>query len=301
MTYEAIALGFDDKAIARVVRSGEWHRLRRGAYCSGVVWRASNDTERRMLVAEAVYRSSRVPALLSHTSALDRLGVAFWDLEGPVHLTRPDGRAGRREAGVAQHRGAVFAPDVTVRDGFWLTDGTRTGLDVTTIADTEHSLVVINELIRAGETSAPLLRQRLQTMTHWPETLHTDLVLRLADGRCESIGESRTTYLCWKQQLPSPIPQFEIRDRTGRVVARVDFAWPEYGVFMEFDGRIKYERLLREGETAADTVLREKRREELVCGLTGWRCIRITWADLYHPERTAARIRAALAGQPWAA
>jgi hypothetical protein len=39
----------------------------------------------------------------------------------------------------------------------------------------------------------------------------------------------------------------------------------------------------------------------MICGLTGWRCIRITWADLLNPGRTAARIRAVLAGEPWAA
>lgn len=300
MTFEALALGYDDKSIARMVRSGDWHRLRHGAYCAGSLWRDSDDRVRRMLVAEAVYRSSRVPVLLSHTSALDLLDVPFWELDGPVHLTRPDGRAGRREAGVAQHRGAVFAPDATRRNGFWVTDGTRTGLDVTTIADVEHSLVVINALLNTGATTLPLLRQRLGTMVHWPETLHTDLVLRLADARCESIGESRTWFMCWQQQLPMPVPQYEIHDRHGRVVARLDFAWPEHGVFMEFDGRVKYERFLRQGEKSADAVVREKRREELVCGLTGWRCIRINWADLHAPERTAARIRSALSGQPWA-
>jgi hypothetical protein len=41
--------------------------------------------------------------------------------------------------------------------------------------------------------------------------------------------------------------------------------------------------------------MREKRREDRIRELTGWRCIRITWADLFHPERTAARIRAMLA------
>lgn len=75
------------------------------------------------------------------------------------------------------------------------------------------------------------------------------------------------------------------------MIARVDFAWPELGVFMEFDGRVKYEKFLREGESVTDAVLREKRREQLICELTGWRCIRIVWADLYTPELTAARIR----------
>lgn len=40
-----------------------------------------------------------------------------------------------------------------------------------------------------------------------------------------------------------------------------------------------------------DCVLREKQRESRICELTGWRCIRIVWADLYKPADTAARIR----------
>jgi hypothetical protein len=43
-------------------------------------------------------------------------------------------------------------------------------------------------------------------------------------------------------------------------------------------------------------VLREKRREDRVRELTGWRCIRVTWADLENPARLVARIRAALLG-----
>jgi len=117
--------------------------------------------------------------------------------------------------------------------------------------------------------------------------------LKVADGRCESVGEHRTLYLTWRQGLPAPIPQYEVfHPDTGELVAVVDFAWPELGLFLEFDGKIKYQKLLKEGESPSDVVIREKRREELVCRLTGWRCIRIVWADLYRPERTAADIRA---------
>ena len=113
-------------------------------------------------------------------------------------------------------------------------------------------------------------------------------------GRCESIGEARTLCLIYRQALPKPEVQYEIRDEWGRVVARVDFAWPELGVFLEFDGKVKYQELLKDGESPTDVVLREKKREELICRLTGWRCIRITWADLYRPEHTAADIRKVL-------
>jgi hypothetical protein len=75
-------------------------------------------------------------------------------------------------------------------------------------------------------------------------------------------------------------------------------AWPELKVFLEFDGKEKYLKFRREGESVVDAVLREKKREERICRLTGWRCIRITWADLYRPAETIADIRSVLAGGP---
>jgi hypothetical protein len=68
-------------------------------------------------------------------------------------------------------------------------------------------------------------------------------------------------------------------------------------VFLEIDGRLKYEHFRREGETLEQFLMREKRREELICQLTGWICIRLTWADLEHPVRTARRIRRVLEGR----
>ncbi|HEX2771983.1 MAG TPA: hypothetical protein VHN18_06080, partial [Micromonosporaceae bacterium] len=68
-------------------------------------------------------------------------------------------------------------------------------------------------------------------------------------------------------------------------------AWRELGVFVEFDGREKYARFRRKNESLEEFLMREKRREERICLLTGWVCIRITWADLERPAATARRIR----------
>ena len=135
------------------------------------------------------------------------------------------------------------------------------------------------------------LAERYLAMDQWPNTLNTDLVLRLADPRIESLGETRSFYLFFRHSLPMPEAQYEIKDERGVVVARVDFAWPELGVFLEFDGKVKYEKYLKPGERASDVVIREKKREDLIRRLTGWRCIRLTWSDLAHPERTASMIR----------
>jgi hypothetical protein len=175
-----------------------------------------------------------------------------------------------------------------------VTSATRTAIDITTVADTERSLAVVNHLLHEEYTTLEEVRGRYSSMERHPFTLHTDLVLRLADPRIESVGESRTFFLCWSQGLPVPEPQVIVPDHGRGEVFRLDFAWPERGVWLEFDGKEKYVKHLREGETVADAVLREKRREDRVRELTGWRCIRITWADLFFPERTAARIRALL-------
>ena len=72
-------------------------------------------------------------------------------------------------------------------------------------------------------------------------------------------------------------------------MARVDFAWPELGVFVEFDGKVKYEALLKPGRVSRRMwSIREKRREERIVELTGWTCIRVTWSDLENPEALLA-------------
>ena len=74
-----------------------------------------------------------------------------------VHVTRLDGRAGRREAGVAQHSGELLAGDIGEIDGMPDTSATRSALDLTTITDIEHWLPVIDHLLhtRRRQTSRP--------------------------------------------------------------------------------------------------------------------------------------------------
>lgn len=301
MTYELISAGYDDRAITRMVKSGALHRIRHGAYTFGELWSELNAVERRKLLAHATLRCARSPAVLAGPSAADAYGVPVWDMGDHTHLARLDQMANRRKTRKVQHRGSLLVEDLTVRDGLPLTSGTRTALDMIALTDIPHALVTVNGLLCAGETTPELLARRAEGMRHDPFTADTSIVLDLADGRCESAGESLFLHFCWARGLPMPVPQLEIRDGRGRLAGRVDFAWPELGVYLEFDGRMKYDELLRPGETAADAVMREKRREQLISSITGWRCIRITWAELFDPERLAARIRAAIARQPWVA
>jgi hypothetical protein len=289
---EAEALGYHDHAIAKAVSSREWIRVRRGAYVLAPIYSALDLSGRYDLLCRAAVRQATTPVVLSHTSALAQWGCPLWDARlTEVHLTRPDGRTQRREAHIRPHRGILADGDVVERNGLSVTSAVRAALEYTTTTDVEHSLVEVDDLLHRKMVELSALRARYASMAQWPGTLITDLVLRLADGRSESVGETRARYLVWSQGLPAPEVNYAILDENGREVARVDLAWPKLGLFLEFDGKVKYERLLKEGENASDVVFREKQREDMICRLTGWRCIRIVWANLYTPEVTAARIR----------
>jgi len=298
---DALKCGWDDRALASAVRKGALTRLRRGAYAPTAGWAALSSEGRHRALGRVVLRAARCQSVLSHFSAAGEYDAPMWDVDlETVHLSRTDDKAGRNEAGVCQHHGWLGAEDVTRRNGVWVTTGTRTALDITTVTDTERALVVVDGLLRIGETTPALLARRLEQMTYWPHSLASDLVVRLADGRCQSAGESRTLYACWIQHLPRPEPQYEIW-RQGRLVAQLDFAWPELGVWLEFDGKAKYTEHLRPGEEPADAVVREKKREDLIRRITGWVCVRITWADLYDPAAIARKVREAFATRARAA
>ena len=295
---ELVAEGIHDAAIARLVADGTFHRLRHGAYVLGDAWRSCDEVGQHGLLARAVIKQTRTAVVLSHLSALGEWDVPLWDTAlDDVHITRLDQKPGRRrEAGVQQHLGALRVQDVVDLNGLRVTAATRSAMDSLSVYDVEHGVTTISDLLHRKLTSPAELEECRRFMQHWPDTLNHRLVLALSDGRFESVGEARTFYLCWRQGVPRPEPQFVVEDGRGLEVARVDCAWPELKVFLEFDGKTKYVKFLKPGESVTDVVLREKHREELVCEVTGWRCIRLVWADLYRPERTAARIRALFSG-----
>jgi very-short-patch-repair endonuclease len=289
---EANGLGYRDDTIKRLVSAGVWHRVRRGAYVFGETWREADKAERYRIFCLAAIRQSKTEVIPSHTSAVALHDGPLWGQNTALaHLTRMDGRTGRKAAGVQQHRGTLVGGDTVVVDGRPVMAPTRAALETTTVAPVEASLCVVDDFLHRGLTTPEQLASRYELMTTWPATLTTDLVLRLADGRRASVGETRTGYALWRGGIPRPEPQLEVRDENGVLIGIVDFAWPDYRLFLEFDGVQKYVKLLQEGESINDVILREKHREEAICGITGWRCIRITWADLARPEVVLQRIR----------
>jgi very-short-patch-repair endonuclease len=74
--------------------------------------------------------------------------------------------------------------------------------------------------------------------------------------------------------------QREIHGADGRLVARVDFLWPGQRTVGEFDGKIKYGRLLKPGQSLDEVLYDEKLREDALRDL-GWQVVRWRWQDLH--------------------
>lgn len=287
----ACAHGIDDNALRALVKSGLIIRIRQGAYAVRATWESADQRTRHEMLSRAVMLQYGDHVALSHSSAVVRQGGPTWGLDlSSVHLTHLDG-GGRRGARLIHHHGSCRVADLTKADRHWITTPTRTVLDVATVVTPETAVVIASDFMQRKLTSRAEIEHMEGPRKMWPNSLGVNVMLHLADGRFESVGEGRFAFLCWAQGLPAPQPQWEIHGPNGKLLARVDFAWPEYRLLCEFDGKIKYTRLRRPGETIEKVVLREKRREEAILELTGWRIIRLTWADLAQPELTAARIR----------
>jgi hypothetical protein len=115
--------------------------------------------------------------------------------------------------------------------------------------------------------------------------------VEFADGRAESPDESRSRVAIARCGLPVPILQHRFEIAGG---ARVDFWWPEHGTVGEFDGRVKYGRLLRPGQDPAEVLWEEKRREDALRD-TGASVVRWVWDEIPTFDPVADRIRRAFA------
>ena len=292
---EALADGYSDRKIQALVTSGEWHRVRRGAYCSGELWGRLSRQDRHRVLCRAVLRTAHPSTVLSHVSAAVEHGVPVWGVSlEEVHTTRTDGKCGRREAGVVHHRGHLPQESVVEVHGVRVTSPGRCAVEVCAVTGVESALVTVNGLLNARATTLPEITAISHDTRFWPDSLNTRIVLGLAEPKVESALESRFCFLVWAEHLPRPELQVEVRDELGDVVGRLDFAWPEAGVFVEADGRAKYQQHRRPGESLEQFLMREKAREEAICLITGWTCLRINWADLADRPALARRIRRVL-------
>jgi len=289
---DVLALGYDDRDIRRSLKAKAWRRLRVGTYTHADLWPEDPEVRHR-IVGHSVATKLGASVALSHVTAAVHHHLRLWGPDLSVqHVTRLDGGAGRSESGVVHHEGFLVDNDLMTRDGLVLTTPARAALETASLVTAEEGLVTLDSVLHKGLCTHEELLATYAVMQFWPGMQRVGVTARMADAGGESVGESRTRYLAYAQGLPAPETQFEVCDPLGALVAVCDLAWRKYKLLVEFDGRIKYGRLLRPGEEPGEAVWREKIREDAIRELLpDWHIIRLIWADLYDPIRTAARLR----------
>jgi hypothetical protein len=288
---DALVDGWSDEQLARLTRGGIWSRVRRGAYLDGQP--PGTEVARHALLVAATLRDLRRPAVVSHQSAAVLLGMPLWGAPlDRVHITRRPPASSQATGPLRCHVARLRDDEVIAIGGVEVTDVARTALDLARSLPFELGVVALDAALHEGLLEREVLEQRLFDIAGTRGSRHAARVVRFADARSESVGESRSRVVLDKLGLLPSTVQLDIRRSDGTFVGRADFAWEADRVVGEFDGRVKYGRLLRPGQEPGDAVFAEKRREDAVRD-EGWEVVRWTWSDLTVPDRIGERVRRA--------
>ncbi|MFL6060536.1 MAG: type IV toxin-antitoxin system AbiEi family antitoxin domain-containing protein [Marmoricola sp.] len=289
---EALQHGYADEDLVRALRAGVIARVRHGAYVAAESWKAADPIGQHALRARAVMLRHGDRVALSHVSGAVVHGLRVWGSElSRVHITRLDGLHTRRITDVAHHMGSQYDGDLEDIDGMHVLSPARCAVGTAMTNSVEAGLVTVDSAYDSFAVTDADLLGAASVMAGWPGARRLQVTLRLARPGSESVGETRFRYLCRTMRVPSPELQYPIRDARGALIGYSDFAWPEHRLLAEFDGRVKYEHFLRQGESPGDAVLREKVREDRIREATGWTILRFVWNDLGRPAETARRLR----------
>ena len=264
---DASRCGVTDRMISVRLGTGTWRRLTSGVYVVG----AAPDTARQRTLAACLATGG----VASHQSALAVAGILTW----PVlpHVTVAPKASGRSTVAKV-HRSPLRPVDRRVVDGIPVTTVARAIVEVarTCSADALAELVddaCCQRLADAGAISRALARAG----TPWRGGAAVEAALAVWVEGIEpgSPAEVRLLRQSLAWGFDGAVLQHEVRDGTGRFVARLDVAWPQRLVALEYDG------LRHHGPRA--TTHDEARYAAL--GALGWRVDAVTKLDLLPGER----------------
>jgi hypothetical protein len=279
--YEASQHGLSKDVLTSLVRVGEIKRVLQGVYVDS----AANDT----LTMRASALAKVAP---EHSIVCDRTAAWLWgaDVIGPgsrnvippLDVFRVRGHNRLRRIGCrAGTRTFDKRLDLTTVNGVLVTRPLRTALDLGRFLRRDDALAALDALLRvAGLTNHDLSRE-LPRFRGQRGVVQLRELVPLADPRAESVSRLRLI----DGGLPVPQLQWEIRTPFGIVRFRLDMAYPDIKLAIEYDGW--------EFHSSDEAKARDRRRRQ-VLGQEGWTFVVLTRDDVYgDAPRAAAKVREA--------
>ncbi|WP_157582166.1 hypothetical protein [Phycicoccus sp. Soil803] len=251
----------------------------------------------------ALLKSFEGRVVASHQSALVLHGVPLWQADlSTAHVCRTSTNHTRHRPSAVIHPPVPDQPVKTaegfqtvpvaqavVQVGLYPADdsGRRPSMD---------SLIAADFALQQGFLSRDALDNALRQHTHHPGIPGVRALLKHADGRHESPGETRLAH-SMRQLGFQFTPQASLPGGRGY---RGDFLLDEVPVVVEFDGLGKY--VLATATAASGTVAAarqnlaaEKRREEDVLRRSNHEFVRFTWHEVGNLALVRDRVGAAVA------
>jgi len=272
-TAEALAGGRTPAELRWGERTGRWQRVNRGVYAEGPEPLSSLDRAVAAVVGMGGVASGGLAGVL--------LGLDGVRLGHPPYVTLPRGHQTRRRS--ARH--ADLPSDrVTTAHGVACTNGRQTLIDLAATLDDRRWEQAAESAFHMSLTSVAQMQADLPSLarSRTPGARRIDRVLAQRPPGApptESLLETLMVQLVRAVAgLTDPVRQLEVVNPSGRLVARVDLAWPDLGLFVELDGQH------HKGQPVYDAS-----RETAVVAATGWLCARFCWTEVNQVPVTTAR------------
>ncbi len=177
------------------------------------------------------------------------------------------------------HRTDLEPADIEMRDDVPVSSALRTAWDVAALETMAIAVAALDAMVRNGAVDGSGLARMVEAGAgHWGVS-RVRRAVDLVDPRAESPPESWVRVALTLAGL-RPVPQYEVW-ADGEWLARVDLAFPEERVVIEYEGTYHFDGI----QIAYDDV-RLRRLVE-----AGWRVIRLSAADLRDLDSVVARIR----------
>ena len=266
------------------------HQLQNGPYLRVLhgVYADPSLTRDHVLRCRAAALLMPASAVLGGRSAAALMGAPAPGYGDPVTVVVPPGTKWAGPAGVRVHTAGVATSDVLLdEEGSRHTGPVRTAWDVGVLEPIGTAVGVLDAMVRMRLLDVSTLQHMQERPVAAWRSRRARRAFGLVDGRSESPPESWVRVACALAGLPAPILQYEVV-ADGAWLARVDLAWPEQRLIVEYDGEYHFDGL----QIAKDDL----RLGALVAA--GWHVIRLSAADLRHMDDVVRRIAAALRTQP---
>lgn len=198
--------------------------------------------------------------------------------ESPVEVAVPATTSLRSRPGLRITRTGLLAEEVTAFSRIPVTTPLRTALDLARQPDLLEGVIAVDAMLVRGLVTLPQLRDFAAGRRGLRGLARAAKAMSLAVPGAESAMETRLRLLLVFAGLPTPITQYEVGN------ARLDLAYPELHIGIEYDGDHHRDRRRFRHDVARDNHLRA----------LGWTILRFTADDvLRNPARLIRQVRTA--------